>query len=90
MTQTYWNGAPAEAVRCVVRVGKSPRDSWWCVNLEGQERDAVRVTHDGQATFFLDDQDDKGWYKVTEGRGSPWIGHNQLPDSSEVLRLRDE
>lgn len=88
MTRTYWNGEQADAERCVVRVGHALSPSWWCANLEGQERDAVRVTYDG-ATFYLDDTDGKGWAKVTTGHGSPRFGHLSLPDDSVFLRLRE-
>lgn len=80
----YWNGEPAMARRVIVRVGKALQPTWWCADLEGTLRRAVEVTYEGQ-TFFLDDEDRKGWMKVTFGYGSPEVGHSSLPDTSEVV-----
>lgn len=82
--QTYWNGEPCTALRVTVIVGQSPIDTWWCADLHGQRRAAVKVTYGGR-TFFLDDEDGTGWYKVTVGRGSPNVGHRGLPDGSTVV-----
>jgi hypothetical protein len=82
---TFWNGEPCTARRVVVRVGHSPRSTWWCAELEGQERAAVEVTY-GTSVFLLDDEDGSGWRKVTVGRGSPGWGHSGLPEDSVVLR----
>lgn len=76
-----WNGEHTDARRCEVIVGKSPYPTWWCAHLAGTVRKAVRVEHAG-AVFFLDDEDGSGWAKVTEGRGSPRMGHRSLPDTS--------
>lgn len=73
-----WNGLPCEARTVRVVVGKSPRDTWWCAGLEGQERDAVEVKSDGQK-FYIDNADLSGFEKVTVGQGSPQWGHSSLP-----------
>lgn len=86
--RTYWNGEPCTVRRVVARVGHSPRSTWWCAELEGQERAAVEVTYYDQR-FLLDDEDGSGWHKVTIGRGSPEWGHSGLPDDSVVLRDRE-
>lgn len=83
--QTWWNGEPAKARRVIVRVGHSKIATWWCADLEGQERKAVEVTY-GNEVFFLDDANGSGWAKVTVGRGSPGYGHSSLPDDSVVVR----
>lgn len=85
---TYWNGVRCPARRVIARVGHSPRSTWWCAELEGQERAAVEVTY-GDHSFLLDDEDGSGWRKVTIGRGSPEWGHGGLPDDSVVLRDRE-
>lgn len=87
MSGTYWNGEETPAWRVVVRVGHAPRPTWWCAELEGTERDAVRVEYGGEV-FYLDDEDGSGWRKVTTGRGSPAYGFRSLPDDSEVMRSR--
>lgn len=75
---TYWNGQRADA--CIVRVivGKAPKPTWWCADLEGTEREAVEVTYAGQV-FYLDNEDGSGWRKVTIYRGSPQAYHAGLP-----------
>lgn len=80
---TFWNGEPCAAKRVRVVVGKA-RSTWWCANLEGTVREAVRVEYGGSA-FYLDNENGSGWYKVTIGRGSPQVGHSSLPDSSKEV-----
>lgn len=76
--QTYWNCEPCVARKVTVIVGKAPRSTWWCAGLEGQSRNAVEVNYHGDL-FYLDNEDGSGWNKVTKGRGSPNVGHSQLP-----------
>ena len=83
--KTYWNGERTSARKVLIRVGKSERPTWWCADLEGQERKAVEVSYFDKP-FFLDDEDGSGWRKVTEGHGSPTWGHRGLPGDSVVLR----
>lgn len=80
----YWNGEPAECRRLFVKVGPSPVSTWWCAPLVGYRRAAVEVVY-GDQRFFLDNEDGSGWFKVTEGRGSPRWSHRSLPDSSEIV-----
>lgn len=80
---TCWNYENAEARRVVVTVGTPTTPTWWCADMEGQERKAVEVTYGGD-TFFLDDEDGSGWYKVTHG-GGPDLSHKSLPSSSTVV-----
>ncbi len=82
LTETYWNGQPCEARKVRAVVGKSPRDTWWCAGLEGQEREAVEVVYCDGPPFYLDNEDGSGWRKVTEGRGSPSWYHASLPVSA--------
>lgn len=81
--QTYWNGEPCEARKVRVIIGPSERPTWWCANLAGAEREAVRVEYGGR-TFYLDNQHGDGWRKVTEGMGSPSYGHYSLPVEREL------
>jgi hypothetical protein len=75
---TYWNGEPCDAERLTVTVGVAPSPTWWCADLAGQKRAAVRVRY-GSDTFYLDDADGSGWRKVTQGHGSPSWPHRSLP-----------
>ena len=84
--KTYWNGEECEARQVDVIVGKSLVSTWWCAGLEDTVRPAVEVKYGGE-TFYLDDVDGSGWYKVTEGHGSPRWGHRSLPDSSRPVEL---
>lgn len=79
--KTFWNGQECAAEQCEVIVGKALRPTWWCAGLKGTRRKAVEVRYGGE-TFYLDDEDESGWYKVTEGHGSPRFSHRSLPDSS--------
>lgn len=88
---TYWNGEPAVCRRVVVVVGHAQRPTWWCAELEGQERDAVEISDGNFAggRFFIDDEKGAGWWKVTEEGGGPQAGHRSLPSDSVVVRERE-
>jgi hypothetical protein len=83
MTETYWNGLPTPAERVRVVVDTSPVDTWWCADLAGTERAAVRVGRPGEV-MYIDDENGRGWWKVTEGRGSPREAHWSLPVVREI------
>lgn len=75
--KTYWNGEPCKATIVQVIVGKAEKPTYWYADLEGTERQAVRVEQEGDV-FYLDNQDGSGWMKVTVGMGSPQYGHKSL------------
>jgi len=85
MEKTYWNGEPCKAQVVIVIVGKSEKPTWWCADLEGQKREAVKIKY-GEQTFFIDNEGDGsndfppglGWRKVTVGKGSPCWNHQSL------------
>lgn len=87
--KTFWNGEPAIARRLEVIVPdwdpeRDPPLAWW-KDLSGTYRKAVLVTYHDQQ-HLLDDHDESGWLKVTEGHGSPNRGHRDLPlRSREVI-----
>jgi hypothetical protein len=84
---TYWNGERTPCRRVLVTVGKAPALTWWCAPYEGMIRQAVEVTYNGQI-FFLDNEDNSGWNKVTNRQGSPRASHRSLPDDSEVINSK--
>lgn len=84
--RTWWNFEPADAKRVRVIVGTAP-SGWWCADLKGQERAAVRVDYDG-SSLYLDNEDGSGWAKVTAGRGSPRVPHKSLVVEREVVEVR--
>lgn len=82
----YWNGEPCYARRVKVKVGTVEVPTWWCAGMEGTIRNAVEVNYGPDPSpFFLDDENGRGWAKVTLGYGSPQVGHYSLPDDSEVI-----
>lgn len=79
--QAWWAGIPmSEEWAAQARAfGVEP----YSVNLQGQRIEAVEVQLDGVnyggGVCYLDDRDGSGWYKVTEGHGSPRVGHRDVP-----------
>ena len=79
---TYWQNLPVSALRgtaIVADVAKFPE--YWPrrEGLIGTRIPVVLVYLDGVnmkgGVIFLDDRDDKGWIKLTEGYGSPAYPH---------------
>ena len=81
----YWNGERCAAERILAEVGPSEVPTWWCAGLVGTHRVAIEVRY-GSETFYLDDEDGTGTYKVTLGRGSPRCSHKSLPVVRVVKR----
>lgn len=77
LTDTFWNGERCKARKCVVFVGKAEKPTFWYADLEGKMRRAVEITY-GERTFYIDNEDEIGWLKVTMGKGSPQWGHASL------------
>jgi hypothetical protein len=78
VTQTYWNGEPCTATRGTAEVADAPEFSmYWARDLVGQRIPVVRVNYFVHP-FYLDDQDGRGWHKVTKGKGSPREGHRNV------------
>ena len=76
--ETFWNGEPCQAAKVVMIVEDDATfPNYWARNLVGEQIDAVEVTYNGQ-TFYLDDRDGRGWSKVTQGGGSPGVGHKSV------------
>lgn len=97
MTETLWNGlpTPARKVTGVVRpwAEGDPPAAWWR-HLVGQRVDAVEVVLDGVnyggGVNYLFDGDGSGWAKVTEHKGSPWVGHRDIALMPESIEERDQ
>lgn len=80
MTKTYWNGEPCEAEQgSGVMLDSPEHPRFWgkAAGLVGQRVPVVRVTYNGQ-TFYLYDAGSQAWFKITEGKGSPWLSHADL------------
>lgn len=82
--KTYWNFEPCEARIVKIIVGNSGRfEKPWFQPYLGTVREAVEIVQ-GRQKFYIDNQFDNGWKKVTEGKGSPTWGHSSL-DAERVL-----
>lgn len=81
-----WNGEPCQAEVGTAIVGKSPRPTWWCAGMEGRRRKCVRVCYQGE-TFYLDDEDWSGSFKIFVAGGDPFTGHKSLPVDDETSFL---
>ena len=91
--RTYWNTLPTKATRgtaIVADVAIFPE--YWprYENLIGTRIPVVLVYLDGVnmkgGVIFLDDRDDKGWIKVTEGYGSPAYPHQVVVIAARSFR----
>lgn len=72
-----WSGLPAKGRKVWGRVVDNPRfAAYWARKYVGWERPAVEV-HWNDEVFYLDDENDHGWEKVTNG-GLPSMGHRNL------------
>ncbi|MEU9661891.1 hypothetical protein [Streptomyces chartreusis] len=88
MTDTRWNGEPCQARRITAIVADNTAfPMYWARHLVGTRRNIVEVTY-GDQTFYLDDEADEGWNKVTHG-GSPHWTHNNITIDLESIRLRE-
>lgn len=77
MIDTYWNGLSTPCVRGTLTVGEAPVPTFWWAKLTGQKVRVVRVDW-MNGTFYLYDEDGSGWFKVTDGHGSPAWGHKNI------------
>jgi len=78
MSETFWNGEPAVAVRGTGVVQPSPTvPQFWGRHLIGRRVRVVRVTYGGHITYLYNDLG-QGWHKVTKGYGSPRLAHANL------------
>lgn len=76
--KTYWNGEPCRARIVNVLVGNHGNfERPWFLPYVGKVREAVEVRY-GKSVFYLDNEFQQGWKKVTEGMGSPNWPHSSL------------
>ena len=92
----YWNGLPTFGIRGTAIVAPAPEfPEYWAEDLIGQRIKVVAVNLDGVnfggGTIFLDDRTGGAYAKVTEGMGSPRIGHASIeiePESFKPARVQ--
>lgn len=93
----YWNGLATKIrkVRGTVPEWDEsyPPLAWWR-DLCGLEVEAVEVVLDGVnfggGRAYLYNTDGSGWFKVTEGKGSPRVEHKGLPDLIDIKVIGEE
>jgi hypothetical protein len=77
MIKTYWNGEPCQAIKGTGEVADASFPMYWARELVGQRIPVVRVLHFDEP-MDLDNRNGSGWHKVTEGHGSPRLGHRNV------------
>jgi hypothetical protein len=87
--RTEWNWEPALAQRVLVTVADAPQfPRYWAKPFVGEHRFAVEIYQNGK-TFYIDNEDGSGWFKVTNG-GSPDISHRVLAIKNVLDRMPNE
>ncbi|WP_320784185.1 hypothetical protein [Streptomyces sp. CRN 30] len=87
MPKTRWNGEPCQARRITAVVADtSDFPQYWARHLVGTRRNIVEVVYNGE-TSYLDDEDDSGWHKVTNG-GSPRWAHSNIVIDLDTIQPR--
>jgi hypothetical protein len=75
---TFWNGEPCEAERGTGVMVDSPQfPLFWGREKVGERVPVVKITY-GDHTFYIYNDHNFGWLKVTEGRGLPNRMHADL------------
>lgn len=82
--QTFWNGEPTKCTKVRVIVADAAFPLYWAREFIGQEREAVKVELDYDKVFYIDNEDGRGWLKVTEGHGMWRYAHSDLGVEREV------
>ena len=84
-SETFWNGLPTPARRGTAVVAAAPEFPQYWAKVEGiigQRIPVVEVVLDGVnyggGIDYLDNRDEQGWRKVTNGHGSPQYGHKNV------------
>ena len=83
MSETFWNGIPITAMRGTAQVADAPEfPQYWARPLVGQRIPVVLVDLNGAnyggGISYLDNRNEEGWIKITEGKGSPAWPHGDL------------
>lgn len=79
--RTYWNGIPTDATRGTAIVSDNPDVPKYWARIEGileKRIPVVEVCVRGDDPVYLDNRSGFGWSKVTQGHGSPGLGHKNV------------
>ena len=76
----YWNGEPALFSACKVILKECELTPLhWQNAFVGKERECIEVIYNNES-FLIDNENGTGFYKVTQGMGSPNVGHSSIAD----------
>ncbi|MGG5486288.1 hypothetical protein [Gaetbulibacter sp. PBL-D1] len=78
----YWNGEPATFVGVLYQVQEPEIKTWWQAQYVGTMRQGIEVTYGGE-TWIIDNKYGDGFYKVTQGMGSPNCAHKSVSNISD-------
>lgn len=90
----FWNGEPAVVRKCRIKIkDESERFPLFWAKTEGLigkfvQAVEVRYPKPDSIPFYIYDEDGSGWFKVTEGYGSPRWGHSSITPDDEVEYLK--
>jgi hypothetical protein len=89
MLKGYWNGEPTATFEGVnYRVEKAETPTWWQNRVVGTIRQGILITYAGE-TWLIDNEHGDGYFKVTEGMGSPRCGHKSLGGYTIIDTISD-
>jgi len=85
----YWNGEPAEIKGLeytVTEVAETPLH--WQNAIVGTRRQGIEIEYLGEK-WIIDNQNATGYFKTTEGQGSPQCGHASVSNPEDVEYIED-
>jgi Fe-S cluster assembly scaffold protein SufB len=90
MLTGYWNGQPTaqfEGVTYeVTHIERTPLH--WQNSLVGTRRQGLRIEYEGH-TWYIDNENGEGFYKLTEGKGMWTSGHKSVENPVNVILIPD-
>jgi len=73
----YWNGESATIKGVVYEVTEPERPTWWQAMHVGKQRQGLQISYSG-SVWIIDNEHGDGFFKVTQGMGSPRCGHKSI------------
>lgn len=90
MQNGFWEGEPtAKFVGVTYEVSEPEKPTWWTKSHVGKRRQGIQITYEG-STWIIDNEHGDGYFKVTEGMGSPWCSHKIVTNPLNVIQIPDE
>ncbi len=89
MQKGFWNGEQtATFVGVEYEVTQSDGKLHWQNMHVGKRRQGIQITQGGK-TWIIDNEHGDGYYKVTDGQGSPRCGHKSVFNPINVVEIPD-